>query len=72
MLGVGVPVLKAACATEGVTAKSPWSRRVTFLARDPVHTGQCVLYCVEREGSVGWAALSLDREQDDPEGVVQA
>lgn len=58
MFGVGVPVLEAACATEGVTAKGPWSGRVTFLAHDPVHTGQCVLYCVGREGSVGWAALS--------------
>lgn len=67
---VGVPVLKAACASEGVTTKGPWSGRVTFLAHDPVHTGQRVLYCVGREGSVKWAALSLDREQDDPEGVV--
>lgn len=70
MCGVLVP--QAACATEGVTAKGPWSGRVTFLAHDPVHTGQRVLYCVGREGSVGWAALSLDREQGDPEGVGQA
>lgn len=42
-----VSVSKAACAMVGVTAKGPGSReRVTFLAHDPVSTGQRVLVTV--------------------------
>lgn len=48
---VCVSVPKAACAIVGVTAKgSGVGERVTFLAHDPVSTGQRVLVTVVRGG----------------------
>lgn len=50
-----VSVSKAACAMVGVTAKGPGSReRVTFLAHDPVSTGQRVLVTVVGGGGISW------------------